>query len=477
MKLISRAFLIALLLTLTFSIAYKTNSYAGGSGQAFPLAETDTNNYQLFSFFDLRERESFVQVTIPDAASILHVQVFDVSNLCNENNFFDSYTANDTHVYNLRNLTTNDTNPAGFVLPDGAYGFVVVTAVLGIGQPANTEANIIGNFRVLDNTGYEYRTNSQGPSPINTRAQQENFTFNFNSIGNVGWSDVIGITVNNIQSGEVTATGSSITFDTTLFNNNEVEFSCSDTTFSCTSDTFEYGINDALPSSRDGGVTCGSNVIPEGLVHFNLITTSDIDAFAGYIGLNNGNGRGSMDSFHQDRGQLNCQDRGFCRVFVTSTEQNGNLGGVAGANEICQSLADASSFTQGGKYLAWISDSLGNSPDVNFNKVNVPYQRVNGTIVANDYADLIDCTNPDCLVNNISLNENNEITGTDFVWTSTNDDGTPFMPNNCENWTNDGSNMNPPGGRFGNKFNTNNMWTSTGTDECNLTNHLYCFEQ
>ena len=169
----------------------------------------------------------------------------DVNNLCNENNFFDTYTPNDTHVYNLRDITTNNGNSAGVILPEGAYGFVVITAVLAQGQPADTDGNIIGNFRVIDNSGYEYRTNSQGPSLVNAIDGRESYTFNFNTIGGVNASDVIGITVNNITTGEVNASGPSLTFDTTLFNENEVEFSCSDTTFSCTADTFEYGINDA----------------------------------------------------------------------------------------------------------------------------------------------------------------------------------------------------------------------------------------
>jgi len=91
-----------------------------------------------------------------------------------------------------------------------------------------------------------------------------------------------------------------------------------------------------------------------------------------------------MDSFHQQTGQLStsCENNGFCRVFVTSTRQRGDLMGVSGADTICQNLADASPLTQGGTYLAWISDSLGNSPDTRFNKVSVPYQRVDGTQVA-----------------------------------------------------------------------------------------------
>jgi len=285
-------FIPLLLLIPTFSSA--GDFFLIGDGE-FSIAETDTTNYQLFSFYDLRDRESFVQVTNTGGAATLHVQVFDVSNLCNENNFNDTYTPNDTHMYNLRDIQTNNGNDSGVVLPGGAYGFVVITVVQGIGQPTDTNGVIIGNFRVLDNAGYEYRANSQGfkdGTPIGGK-----YFINYTTAGDINRSDIVGITVNNLLSGEVTAAGSSVTFDTSIFNNNEVIFSCSDTTFSCTEATFEYGINNAIPHSRDKAVVCGSNNVPEGMVRLETINDTATEAFAGFAGINTGsNSRGSMDS-------------------------------------------------------------------------------------------------------------------------------------------------------------------------------------
>ncbi|MCH6574106.1 MAG: putative sulfate/molybdate transporter, partial [Bacteroidetes bacterium] len=81
----------------------------------------------LFYVFDLRDRETFLQFTYQDDFELglplrAHVQIFDVSNNCNENNFFDTFTPNDTHIYNMRDIQTNDGNPSGVVLPDDAYG-------------------------------------------------------------------------------------------------------------------------------------------------------------------------------------------------------------------------------------------------------------------------------------------------------------------------------------------------------------------
>ena len=56
----------------------------------------------------------------------------------------------------MRDILTNDGNPSGVVLPDGAYGFV---SILPFGEE---DADIIGNMRILDENGYEYRTNAIG---------------------------------------------------------------------------------------------------------------------------------------------------------------------------------------------------------------------------------------------------------------------------------------------------------------------------
>ncbi len=195
----------------------------------------------------------------------------------------------------------------------------MVTVVAGEGQSA-VPGNLIGNFRVLDDNGYEYRTNALSldfpeSQPINTTNE---YTFNFNEEGGVVLSDVVGITLDEITSGEVKAT--SIVdiytkFDISVFNNNEIIFSCRDIVFACTDQdspllvnlleassssvaSFEYGINNAFPHTKGGPLLCPGNNITEGFVRLNLIPPfAEFDIFAGYIGLNNGNGRGSMDSF------------------------------------------------------------------------------------------------------------------------------------------------------------------------------------
>jgi len=317
------------LLTLVFAFTALTavNVYAG-----LPVIETDAEDAQLVGFFDLRERETFIQVTnsiLVDAdPTVLHVQIFNVGNLCNENNFFDAYTPNDTHVYNLRDIVTNDGNPAGVVLPDDAYGIVVITS--NEGDVSVNTPNIIGNVRIEDNNGYEYRTNLNGVSMQRYDSDDDIYSFNYNTQGGITLSDVVGIMLDDVQTSEVAAASPDIwaSFDINIYDLNEVPFSCRNVIFACTDQenplletilensgdasvaSFEYGINEAIPSSKGAPLLCPNNVISEGLVELINISynSSGIHAFALFVGLNNGNGRGSMDVMWQDNclAQDNC---------------------------------------------------------------------------------------------------------------------------------------------------------------------------
>jgi len=285
-----------------------------------PIIETDTQSFQLVSFFDLRERESFVHITNTDTGDRrIHVQIFNVDDNCNENNFFDNYTGRDTHVYNMRDIKSNDGNPSGVVLPANAYGMVVITVVNIAGLSVFSDDVMFGNFRVIDNSGYEYRTNLIGLSNLSLfpLSPDSNFTFNFNNQGGVSLSDVIGFTLDCVGCGEVTAADIvdvHALLDVEILDLNENVFSCRNVIFACTDQdnprlqelleevgdasvaSFEYGINNAIPHSKGGELLCPGNNIQEGFVRVDFFT---IRAESGgiFVGLNNGNGRGSMDSF------------------------------------------------------------------------------------------------------------------------------------------------------------------------------------
>ena len=349
-----RTFKTVLILTLLFVFSFVPlqNSYSGTPIPGFVYMNETDNNWDvattwtgLVYFFDLRERETFVQLTYPNSeffpgnAAQAHVQIFDVSNNCNENNFFDNYTVNDTHTYNMRDIQTNDGSPSGVLLPDGAYGIVVITLSVSPGVSGFSQA--IGNMRILDNNGYEYRTNAQSTSvffggdaglPNDPRFR---YSFNFNSEAGVTLSDIVGINLLNIIQNngllEWDASDVAITytaFDIDIYDLNEVPFSCRDVIYSCVNEnnprleelletaevasvaSFEYGINEAIPHSKGGELLCPGNTISDGIVNLSVEpypaqVITDIDNIAdnpfpffwGYVGLNNGNGRGSFDSF------------------------------------------------------------------------------------------------------------------------------------------------------------------------------------
>ena len=82
-----------------------------------------------------------------------------------------------------------------------------------------------------------------------------------------------------------------------------------------------------------------------------------------------------------------CGEGGPCRVFVTSTEYGGIIGGLTGADTICQQLAEASNLS--GTYKAWLSDST-DSPSTRFVRSTGPYQLVDGTRIAANWTSLTD---------------------------------------------------------------------------------------
>jgi len=325
-----------------------STSFAGIGENFGGIIESDHPSFIAAAPFDLRDRESYVQITnVETTNQNLHIQIYNVGNLCNENNFFDLFTPNDTHTYNLRDILTNDGNPSGVVLPDDAYGIVFVSAPLPLlvplGEPLETP--LIGNIRMLDNSGYEYRTNlATNPffmADIELLNDLRSLTFNFNSEAGIILSDVIGISLSfadfvgdddddgapgnliNIEATLDNVLETFIALDVDIINNNEVLFSCRDVVFSCVDENnplaeeilvlasqggiptrssasvarFEYGINNAIPHSKGGELLCPGNVISEGTVLLTPESSGEQTTnFYGFVGLNNGNGRGTMDS-------------------------------------------------------------------------------------------------------------------------------------------------------------------------------------
>ncbi|MEM8994241.1 MAG: hypothetical protein AAGF23_05550 [Acidobacteriota bacterium] len=152
-------------------------------------------------------------------------------------------------------------------------------------------------------------------------------------------------------------------------------------------------------------------------------------------------------------------------IFLTSQTYTGNLGGLTGADAICQGLADAAGLA--GNFKAWLSDST-DSPSSRFSPNGRPIMRVDGALVAEDWSDLTDGT----LSSSIQFSETGANIGGANVWTNTGSEGKAFSStNHCDNWTSDSSAMNV---RVGVSFATASNWTAANTVSCDGTFRLYC---
>ena len=89
----------------------------------------------------------------------------------------------------------------------------------------------------------------------------------------------------------------------------------------------------------------------------------------------------------QDTRPESCETRGKCIMFVTSTKHDGNLGGLVGADGICNERAAAARLV--GEYQAWLCDgTIG--PRSRSNHASVPYVATDGAVIAKNWADLTD---------------------------------------------------------------------------------------
>jgi hypothetical protein len=148
----------------------------------------------------------------------------------------------------------------------------------------------------------------------------------------------------------------------------------------------------------------------------------------------------------------------FCmcakKVFLTSQEYTGNLGGLAGADAKCQALADAAGI--GGTFKAWLSDST-LDPIHRFSGSTfsgVPFVR---TIDENGHAVPFD--------NARGL----------YAWTGTDFGGRPMSPN-CNNWWSS-SDADQGWVGFVMGYTYFYSWTQDGQKQCSEMRRLYCFQQ
>jgi hypothetical protein len=147
------------------------------------------------------------------------------------------------------------------------------------------------------------------------------------------------------------------------------------------------------------------------------------------------------------------------------------LGGLTGADAICQAEADGpASIVPAGTYLAWLSDGT-DSPDTRFTRSAHPYLLPDGTKIAEDFADLTDGS----ILHPIDIDSTGKSVGYGVFWTGTNPDGTAaqsFMT--CDGWVDPYAQAK---GMTGSTTHTGILWSSRARDRCKRRHQLVCFQQ
>ena len=165
-------------------------------------------------------------------------------------------------------------------------------------------------------------------------------------------------------------------------------------------------------------------------------------------------------------------------VFATSERYTGNLGGVAGADDKCQALADQAGLP--GVYLAWIADSDPDSaPATRFTRARSAYILPPGPgpgalgKVADNWADLTNGT-IDRPIDLVETGTSIRDTGGVLVWTNVVFDGTQVgarVDAHCSDWI-----RRIGTGVRGTALAMNAQWTQFGSvANCATGAHLYCF--
>ncbi|MFT4037667.1 MAG: hypothetical protein QM692_05760 [Thermomicrobiales bacterium] len=165
---------------------------------------------------------------------------------------------------------------------------------------------------------------------------------------------------------------------------------------------------------------------------------------------------------------------GVCRVFVSSSKQNGNMGGLAGADAICQQLADGAGLP--GRFMAWLSDSV-DSPSTRFPLAGsaagpyalpgLPYAEL-----VPDWEALVTCASPNvCFPVNPDRTELGTQTTDAMIYTATTTAGQPAGAS-CGEWrSTDGV------GVTGDALGNGPSWTTAVAAMCTSAHPIYCFQQ
>ena len=153
------------------------------------------------------------------------------------------------------------------------------------------------------------------------------------------------------------------------------------------------------------------------------------------------------------------------RIFITSTGHDANFGGLDGADQVCASQAADAGLE--GEFKAWLS-TLSVSASDRLTHADGPYVMVDGTLIANDWGDLVDGS----IEAFINLDANGDLRGGD-TWTGTLTTGASYSIDDCGGFTIGGGRL----ALCGTSAATGTPWTENVTPDCATRLRLYCIQQ
>jgi len=157
-------------------------------------------------------------------------------------------------------------------------------------------------------------------------------------------------------------------------------------------------------------------------------------------------------------------------VFVTSETFQGNLGGLDGADAICNQLATEAGLP--GIYRAWLGSST-EDPIERFSRSPRPYALLDGSEVADNLDGLTD----GFIQRSVAMTELGMMVTAPNVWTNVWVDGHPREDGaSCDDWTSLDS-VGQVGRTDANLRAQPYGWTNYSNLSCEDFAHLYCFEQ
>ncbi len=236
------------------------------------------------------------------------------------------------------------------------------------------------------------------------------------------------------------STGSSETGSTTLVDTTLLGSSTAGETSTGTDESTGTSSSEGTSSSTDPGPFCGDGVVEgdETCDDMNDVPDDGCNACA-------------RDSI----------------VFITSQVYQGNINGLAGADQRCRMLAAIAGLPRFETYRAWLSSSTKSAAQRLLHSRG-RYVLVNGLVVAQDWDALVSGN----LEHSLDVDENSQ-TQDYRVWTSTlaSGDAAPGA-NFCEDWTGIGAD-----GGTGLSGMTDATWSFFENAPCDAEAHLYCIEQ